>query len=281
MNRFRCNLTWIPLILIWSLVSSCSTSTLREITDVPVYGYEVIQSHPHDRFAFTEGLAYKDGLIIEGTGLPGHSTLRKVNLQTGEIILIHKLGDEYFGEGITVFDNKIVQLTEESHIGFTYDLNSFDQLGVFHYPTKGWGITWDGKNLVMSDGTSSLYFWDPVTFKQVRRIEVHTNDDPIPSLNELEYVQGEIYANIWPTDRIARISPENGEVLGWIDLNGLLAPTDQEKIGWSAIKGMKPSIPLEKEACLNGIAYDPENQRLFVTGKLWPELYEIELVPPE
>jgi len=280
-NRFFCNLSWIPLILIWSLVPSCSSSTIREKTDIPVYGYEVIQSHPHDRFAFTEGLAFKDGLIIEGTGLPGHSTLRKVNLQTGEIILIHKLGDEYFGEGITVFENKIAQLTEESHIGFTYDLNSFDQLGEFHYPTKGWGITWDGKNLVMSDGTSTLYFWDPETFKQVRRIEVHANGDPIPSLNELEYVQGEIYANIWPTDRIARISPENGEVLGWIDLKGLLAPNDQEKIGWSVIKGLKPSIPLEKEACLNGIAYDPENQRLFVTGKLWPELYEIELVPPE
>lgn len=281
MNRFCCNLSWIPLVLILSIVPSCSTSTIREKTDIPVYGYEVVQSYPHDLFAFTEGLAYKDGLIIEGTGLPGHSTLRKVNLQTGEIISIHKLDDEYFGEGITVFESKIAQLTEESHIGFTYDLNSFDQLGEFHYPTKGWGITWDGKNLVMSDGTSTLYFWDPETFKQVRRIEVHANGDPIPSLNELEYVQGEIYANIWPTDRIARISPENGEVLGWIDLKGLLAQNDQEKIGWSVIKGLKPSIPLEKEACLNGIAYDPENQRLFVTGKLWPELYEIELVPPE
>lgn len=192
----------------------------------------------------------------------------------------HKLADEYFGEGITLVDDKIIQLTEEANIGFVYDLNTLEPITLFHYPTKGWGITWDGQYLIMSDGSASLYFLDPETFKQVRHIEVHAHDTPVDRLNELEYVQGEIYANIWPTDRIARISPQTGAVIGWIDLTSLLSLPDAKMIGWSEIEGMKgkTSIPFKKEACLNGIAYDPKNNRLFVTGKLWPKLFEIELI---
>jgi glutamine cyclotransferase len=262
--------------VIWGFACSCSTTYKKP--DIPIFRYKVIKSYPHDRFAFTEGLAYVDGYLIEGTGLPGKSTLRRVNLETGEIILINKLGDRFFGEGIAVFDNKIVQITESNNIGFVYDFNSFEQVGEFHYPTKGWGITWDGANLIMSDGTSALNFLDPETFTRVRQIDVHDNHGSIANLNELEYVDGEIYANIWPTDRIARISPQTGKVLGWIDLEGLLTPEDRKMIGWSELKGVKLSIPIEKEASLNGIAYDPEKERLLVTGKLWPKLFEIELI---
>ena len=267
--------TWMMLL---GAGLACSCSTYQEKTAIPVYGYEVVRSYPHDRFAFTEGLAFKGGVLVEGTGLPGHSTLRKVDLETGEIIQSHQLAEKYFGEGATVFDNKIVQLTEEAGIGFVYDLDDLRLLGEFRYPTQGWGITWDGESLIMSDGSASLHFLDPETFEQVRSVEVRANGVPLTNLNELEYVRGHVYANIWPTDRIAMISPQSGSVVGWIDLKGLLSQHDQEMIGWSVIEGLKPSIPMKKEACLNGIAYDPENDRLFVTGKLWPKLFEIRLI---
>jgi glutamine cyclotransferase len=249
--------------------------------DIPVYSYEVVFTYPHDRFAFTEGLAYIQGNLIEGTGLKGNSTLREVNLTTGEIISIRHLPNAWFGEGVTVFGTKIAQVTEDSGFGITYDLKTLEPLGTFNYSTEGWGITWDGQYLIMSDGTSNFYFIDPDTYREVRRIAVQAQGVPVKNLNELEYIKGEIYANIWPTDTVARISPQTGEVTGWIDFHGLLPAEDRKMIGWPAIEYLRgnTSIPFEQEASLNGIAYDPGGDRLFVTGKLWPELFEVRIVP--
>ena len=231
----------------------------------PVVGYRVVNTYPHDPRAFTQGLVFADGILYEGTGLRGQSSLRKVDLQTGNILRIRQLAAHFFGEGITIYGNRVIQLTWRAKVGFVYNIQTFQLLDTFTYPTEGWGITHDGKSLIMSDGTSTLYFLDPQTFQRVRRLEVHTRDGPVSRLNELEYVRGEIYANVWKTDRIARISPETGEVVGWIDLEGLLRPEDRHR----------------RIDVLNGIAYDVKNDRLFVTGKLWPKLFEIELVVPE
>lgn len=243
-----------------------TNSTEPAISDpAPVAGYRIVNSYPHDPRAFTQGLVFADDVLYEGTGLRGHSSLRKVDLKTGNILQIRQLSAQFFGEGITIYGNRVIQLTWRAQVGFVYDIRTFQLLDTFHYPTEGWGITHDGKSLIMSDGTSTLYFLDPQTFQQVNRLEVHTRDGPVSRLNELEYVQGEIYANVWKTDRIARISPETGEVVGWIDLEGLLIPEDRSR----------------RIDVLNGIAYDVKNDRLFVTGKLWPKVFEIELVVPE
>lgn len=227
----------------------------------PVYGYEVINTYPHDRTAFTEGLVFDDGVLYEGTGLYGESTLRKVKLETGEVLKEYHLSDQFFGEGVTLWDDTLIQLTWRSGAGFVYDKTSFLLLEEFTYPTEGWGITHDGKRLIMSDGTATLHFWDTDTFEEIERIEVHDNGVPVTSLNELEYVNGEVYANVWQTNRIARVSPETGQVVGWIDLEGLLSEEDFVH-------------PVD---VLNGIAYDAEHDRLFVTGKYWPKLFEIKL----
>lgn len=232
---------------------------------VPTYTYKVVNTYPHDSNAFTEGLAFSSGALYEGTGLYGYSTLRKVQLETGDVLQVRKLSEQLFGEGITIWKDRIIQLTWTSGIGLVYDKNSFEPLEQFTYPTEGWGITQDGNHLVMSDGTSRLYFLDPSNFREIGHIEVYDNHGPVTRLNELEYVQGEIYANVWQTNRIARISPETGQVTGWIELDGLLS---QEELR-------------EPVDVLNGIAYDAENDRLFVTGKLWPKLFEIKLVPLE
>ena len=229
---------------------------------IPVYTYKVINTYPHDRSAFTEGLVFEDGVLYEGTGLHGHSTLRRVKLETGEILQICELPPQFFGEGVTIYENKLIQLTWKSHIGFVYDKYSFKLLQEFNYPDEGWGITHDGKNLIMSDGTSTLHFLDPETFEEIGQIEVSANNIPVTRINELEYIQGEIYANIWQTERIARIDPLTGQVVGWIDLKGILNPEDDS----------------ETVDVLNGIAYDAKNDRLFVTGKFWPKLFEIELI---
>jgi glutamine cyclotransferase len=247
---------------------------------IPVYGYEIIASFPHDRHAFTEGLAYSDGILIEGTGLFGKSTVRTVNLETGEVIRVQNLSDEYFGEGVSVSGDKIYQLTEEARLGFMYNRETLEPEGRFPYPSAGWGLTTDGRSLIMSDGSALLYFLDPETFSRTRTIEVQAGGVPVRSLNELEYVNDQIYANIWPTDRIAMISPMTGEVLGWIDLDGILSPEGREEIGWSEIGGWDGNTS-SSWACLNGIAYDPAGKRLFVTGKLWPSLYEIRLTAPD
>jgi glutamine cyclotransferase len=231
---------------------------------IPVYTYNVINTYPHDRNAFTEGLVFEDGFLYEGTGLHGNSSLRKVELETGDILQLRELPAEFFGEGITIYGDKIIQLTWQSHIGFVYDKESFELLQEFNYSTEGWGITYDGTHLIMSDGTSTLHFLDPETFEEIGQLEVFDDDGLVTKLNELEYVQGEIYANVWQTDRIAIIAPETGRVIGWVDLRGLLTAEDR-------------SEPVD---VLNGIAYDAATDRLFVTGKLWPKLFEIGLISP-
>ncbi len=227
------------------------------------YTYKVVNTVPHDRNAFTQGLVFEDGVLYEGTGLYGRSTLRKVELETGSVLQMHQLLTKFFGEGITIYGDNIIQLTYKENIGFVYNKDTFELLRKFNYPTEGWGITHDGSHLIMSDGTPTLYFLDPETFEQVSRIKVYDHNIPVWGLNELEYVEGQIYANIWPTERIARIAPETGRVIGWIDMKGLLA---QQDYSW----------PVD---VLNGIAYDHKNGRLFVTGKFWPKLFEIKLIP--
>ena len=260
------------LMALGIVVVSCSSSPASPIPStsadstnsgvIPVYGYEVIHSYPHDRNAYTQGLVFEQGALYEGTGLFGGSSLRKVDLATGNVLQILQLPSQYFGEGMTICGDKIVQLTWRSNVGFVYDKESFELLRQFYYSTEGWGITYDGKRLVMSDGTFRLYFMAADTFQVTGSIEVYDEQGPVTRLNELEYIGGEIYANVWQTDRIARIAPETGKVTGWIELKGLLNTEPY-------------SEPVDT---LNGIAYDSENDRLFVTGKLWPRLFEVRLV---
>ncbi len=230
---------------------------------VPIYTYRIVNIYPHDRKAFTQGLAFENGFLYEGTGFQGKSSLRKVKLENGAVLQIYKLPEQFFGEGITIYGDKIIQLTWRSRVGFVYDKKTFKLIKQFTYPTEGWGITNDGKRLIMSNGSSTLYFLDPNTFAQIGQIEVHDNNYYLTRLNELEYVQGEIYANILQSDYIARISPRTGEVTGWIDLRNILPPRYRRN----------------RTHVLNGIAYDTQNNRLFVTGKFWPRLFEIELIP--
>jgi glutaminyl-peptide cyclotransferase len=229
---------------------------------VPVYSYKVVNTFPHDRQAFTQGLALDNGILYEGTGGYGRSALRRVDLETGRVLQEYKLPGKYFGEGITVCKNTLVQLTWRSNTGFVYDADSFKLLREFSYPTEGWGVTYDGDRIIMSDGTASLYFLDPETLKTTGDLQVHDDNGPVEMLNELEYVNGSIYANVWRTDKIAIIDPGNGSVTGWIDLAGLL---DKGQFGSSV-------------DVLNGIAYDTQAKRMFVTGKLWPLLFEIDPV---
>jgi len=227
----------------------------------PVYSFRVIYTYPHDREAFTQGLAYHNGYLYEGTGLRGRSSLRRVELERGKVLQLHPLEQEFFGEGIAILRDRLYQLTWQSGQGFIYDWQTFEPLGTWQYDGEGWGLTHDGTHLIMSDGTSMLRFLDPDTLQVVRQVEVRARSGPVVRLNELEYVRGEVYANIWRTDRIARIDPRSGVVVGWIDLSGLLAEEDRRGVD-----------------VLNGIAYDAESGRLFVTGKLWPKLFEIELL---
>lgn len=274
--RFHSKSLLIHLMLLIPLgISACSDihevskgkPNAGDITSkpVPVYSHRIVNTYPHDTGAFTQGLVFEDGVIYEGTGLYGKSSLRKVDLETGSILEIYELPAQYFGEGVTVFEDIIVQLTWKSNLGFIYDKVNFEVLRDFTYESEGWGITHDGKRLIMSDGTSTLRFLDPKDFSTLGHIEVYNDSIPINKLNELEYINGYIYANIWPTDNIAIIDPQNGRVAGWIELSGLL-----ESQNWSG--------PVD---VLNGIAYDAANNRLFVTGKLWPWLFEIELVVKE
>lgn len=277
----------LPLVLILviilffgSVMLSNGQKTASSHT-LPLYTYKVVTTYAHDPCAFTEGLDYRDGLLVESTGLKGNSTIRLVNLTTGRVMIERHLPDVCFGEGTTIFGDRVAQLTENSGYGFLYTRADLSPLGTFRYSTSGWGITYNGSTLVMSDGTSNLYFLDPDTFRNVRTLSVMADGKPVTNLNELEYVNGEIYANIWPTDLIARISPETGHVLGWIDLSGILSPEDRRQIGWPVIVSLQgyTSIPSPEEACANGIAYDAVRDRLFVTGKLWPTLYEIQIMP--
>ncbi|MDQ2775392.1 MAG: glutaminyl-peptide cyclotransferase [Acidobacteriota bacterium] len=230
----------------------------------PEYGYQVIHVYPHDTSAFTEGLFYLNGILYESTGEEGRSSVRKVKLETGEVIEKHQLAPSYFGEGIVNWRDHILQLTWISETGFVYDLETFREQKQFHYPGEGWALTQDGKRIIMDDGSAQIRFWDPDTLKEIGRITVTDHGQPVKNLNELEWVNGEIFANVWHTDRIARIDPTSGKVVGWIDLSGLLRPEDRDG---------------DPESVLNGIAYDSKGDRLFVTGKRWPKLFEIRVTP--
>jgi glutamine cyclotransferase len=232
---------------------------------VPVYSYRIVHTYPHDPAAWTQGLVYVDGALYESTGQVGRSTLRRVDLVTGEVLQFLAVPEPHYAEGMAVVGDRILQLTWKSQLGFVYDRGSFEGLGTFAYPGEGWGLTFDGRRLIMSDGTATLRFLDPETLAQIGQVEVHDTQGPVANLNELESVRGEVWANVWQTDRIARIDPATGLVTGWIDLFGLLQVEDTAQT---------PDV-------LNGIAYDAKGDRLFVTGKLWPALFEIELVPPE
>ena len=234
-------------------------------TEIPVYTYNVVNTYPHDRNAYTQGLVFEDGVFFEGTGLRQHSSLRRVAMKTGEILQLRELPPHLFGEGVTVYGERIIQLTWQSNVGFVYDKSTFELLREFNYPTEGWGITFDGEHLIMSDGTPNLYLLHPETFETVNRVKVHDNRGTVNNLNELEYINGEVYANVFETNRIARINAKTGRVVGWINLSGLLSAEDR----------------IQRVGVLNGIASDDEHQRLFVTGKLWPKLFEIELIRSE
>lgn len=227
----------------------------------PVYTYDVVHVWPHNRDAFTEGLVYFKGDLLESTGLNGQSSLRRVDLKTGKVLQRVEVPSQYFGEGLATLNGKLFQLTWQSQKGFVYDLASFHQEKEFTYTGEGWGLTTDGTWLIMSDGTDQIRFLDPVTFAENRRITVIARGAGVNHLNELEYVQGEIYANVWGTDYVVVIDPATGRVNGVIDFTGLLPASDRD----------------EKTEVLNGIAFDPDGGRLFVTGKCWPKLFEVKL----
>jgi glutaminyl-peptide cyclotransferase len=229
---------------------------------IPVYSYEVVNTFPHDSEAFTQGLIFHDGALIESTGLERHSTLRRVELQTGKVLQKVDVSPFYFAEGMTLFDGKIYQITWKGQKGFIYDPKSFQKTGEFEYDGEGWGLTHDADSLILSNGSNELRFLDPSDTRKIKRtLRIFDQGKPLAEINELEYVKGEIYANVWHQDRIARIDPLDGKIKGWIDMSGLL----------------KPSEVTDPEAVLNGIAYDETGDRLFVTGKLWPKLFEIKL----
>ena len=227
---------------------------------VPILNAKFVRSYPHDPHAFTQGLEYYCGYLYESTGLAGQSTLRKVALQTGQVIQQISLPSQYFGEGLTIFHERIYQLTWLSKKGFVYDLRTFRQIGEFPYDTQGWGLTHDDNSLIMSDGTNKIRYLDPVSFAVTRTIEVYAEGQAIVNLNELEYVKGEILANIWHSPRIARINARSGQLVAWIDLASMVSKEQHSD-----------------EAVLNGIAYDPSGDRLFVTGKNWSRLFETKV----
>lgn len=227
-----------------------------------LYSYRVISTYPHDKTAYTQGLVYHKGYLYESTGREGRSTLRKVEIETGEILKVHNLDSKFFGEGLVVHEGQLYQLTWRNNVGFVYDIQSFEEIKRVHYTTQGWGLTSNGEELIMSDGTNKLYFFEPEYFTVTSSLEVYDNKSQVWQLNELEYINGEIWANIYTTDRIARIEPSTGKVLAYIDLSGILPASDQHS----------------ELAELNGIAWDSDKERIFVTGKNWPRLFEIRLV---
>ena len=258
----------IALLLV---CSACKTgnavSSQTEIQQMTVparvttYTYEVVNTYPHDRNAFTQGLVFHQGLLYESTGMNGASSLRRVELETGKVLMKVDVPAIYFAEGLALFNNRLYQLTWQNQQGFVYDLDSFNVIRGFNYAGEGWGLTHDSRSLILSDGTNRIRFLNPDTFEVQRVITVQDNGRDITQLNELEYIKGEIYANIWYSDRVARVDPQSGRVTAWINLAGLLAPEDRTDPG----------------AVLNGIAYDEASDRLFVTGKYWPKLFEIRL----
>ncbi len=230
------------------------------------YGYKIVARYPHDRRAYTQGLLFHDGSLYESTGRPAESSVREIELKTGKILRRHDLSPELFGEGLTLWKGLLIQLTWHAEVAIVYDRRNFQELYRKPYKGKGWGLTSDGKSLIMSDGTYTLSFLDPGTFEVQRKLKVTSSGRPVWDLNELEYIEGEIWANIYQDEFIVRIDPKTGRVTGRIDLRGL-----------QKMQGVEDKA----QDVLNGIAYDPKNKRIFITGKYWPNLYEIELVENE
>jgi glutaminyl-peptide cyclotransferase len=250
------------ILVVAAALAACACGPASQAGSIPEYGYQVVKAYPHDPGAYTQGLVYLDGFLYEGTGLTGRSSIRKVKLETGEVLQKRDIPEAYFGEGIVNWKDRLIEITWTTESGFVYDLATFNPLREFKYSGEGWGLTQDGKRIIMSDGTAQIRFWDPETLRETGRITVTAGGEKVDQLNELEWVKGEILANVWQTDRIARINPSNGQVTGWIDLAGILPRSER----------------LGMEDVLNGIAYDAKGDRLFVTGKQWPKLYEIKLV---
>ncbi len=254
-------ITWFLALILTA--TNCMTASPEEDTrQVTYYTYEVVAAYPHDPQAFTQGLAYRDGFLYEGTGLRGRSELRKIELHTGRVMRSVPLHSEYFGEGITMCGNRIVQLTLDSGKGLVYDRNTLQLVDEFSYETEGWGITCNGEHLIMSDGSDTLYFLNPDSYEIKSYVSVNDQGTPIAGLNELEFINDSVFANVWPTDSIAIIDPSDGRVSAWIDLEGLL----------------ESHVPTTEADVLNGIAYDTAHDRLFVTGKLRPLVFEIRLL---
>jgi glutaminyl-peptide cyclotransferase len=245
------------------LAAVCAPAYPGAEAAVPRYGYEIVHTYPHDASAFTEGLFYLNGVLYESTGLEEHSTIRKVRLETGEVLQKLDIPKQYFGEGIVNWQGQIISLTWKSQLGFVFDLATFKQLRQFHYQGEGWALTHNDSEIIMSDGTPDLRFLDPKTLRETRRVQVTLDGKPITNVNELEWVKGEIYANVWQTDFVLRIDPATGRVVGIVNLAGLLKRRD--------------IVPGQTDV-LNGIAYDAKGDRLFVTGKNWPKLFEIRLL---
>jgi glutamine cyclotransferase len=267
------------ILLLWAALTAvaCGPSATTEAGGVPEYTYQVVHVYPHDRSAFTEGLFYYNGFLYEGTGMEGESSVRKVKLETGEVLQRCDIPPEYFGEGIVKWRDRLLEMTYKAKVGFIYNFDTFQPCPVppddakhrFTYETdtgEGWALTTDGKRLIMDTGSANLYFWDPETLKPIGSVPVTDRGQPVNEINELEWVKGEVFANVWTTDKVVRIDPTTGHVTGWIDCTGLLSPSDIIEEG------------PQKTDVLNGIAYDAEHDRLFVTGKRWPKLFEIKLV---
>ena len=256
-------------LLVAAAIAVCGCGPATQASGVPEYTYQIVKAYPHDRTAFTEGLVYHDGFLYESTGMTDQSSLRKVKIETGEVVQRRDLPGEYFGEGMIIWKDRILMMTYKTEIGFIYDLATLAPKGEFRYKGQGWAFTTDGRQLYMDgtrdvnaeNGDPEIRTWDPETLKETGAVRVTDEGRPVPNVNELEWVKGEIFANIWQTDRIARIDPKTGKVVGWIDLTGLLTPA--ERAGADV---------------LNGIAYDAKGDRLFVTGKYWPKLFEIKLI---
>ena len=248
-----------------ALLFAATAAPAARPAEIPVHSYKVVKTYPHDPNAFTQGLIYLDGRLFESTGLHGRSEIREVNLDDGKVIRSAKIPDRYFGEGLVNWGSQLLSLTWQHGVGFRWNRADFRPLGEFHYSGEGWGLTQNGREIIMSDGTAALRFLDPQTLKVRRRVTVTDAGRPVARLNELEWVKGEVYANVWMTPLIARIDPVSGKVKGWIDLAGLAA---ENGFGSS-------------DNVLNGIAYDAARDRLFVTGKNWRRLYEIDLAPPK
>lgn len=245
------------------VLGACACTAPRAAA--PVWGYKVVRTFPHDPTSFTEGLFFRDGYLYESTGLEGRSYVRKLRLETGEVLMQRNLPRQYFGEGVIDWKDRLIQLTWRSQVGFIYSLDGFQPLAQFQYGGEGWALTRNDHEIFMSDGTAELRVLDPETLREKRRIRVIDGARAVDNLNELEWVKGEVWANVWQTDLIARIDPKTGKIVGWVDLAGLL--------GEDLARRYRVDV-------LNGIAYDAAKDRLVVTGKFWPNLYEIRLTPP-